>query len=304
MNRGCWNGERGRPGCGRRDADRNQAGAPPRRSGGTPNPAGETPALPPARLKGFGPDRGGSRWNCRSGGFTLVELLTVMAIIAVLATLLMTALVSAKRKTRQAACTSNLRQISLALNMYLDDQEKRPDNLTVLASSKYLPAAGVLRCPEDKTGNWGGLVESSLAPTPPPTVLVSAPTFGGLESTAAKIAAPAAGAEAPPPALIPYSYLHPLPWEKWAWDRLNASASGVGIAACQWHGLGKPNLDWPRMQDLEGLVLRAQRDGAVVRRQVFWDRPQEGARLMLDAAATISTSSYPWRLFIDETEPQ
>ena len=47
MNRGCLSGERGRPGCtGRRLADRNQAGPPPRGFGGTPNPAGETPALP------------------------------------------------------------------------------------------------------------------------------------------------------------------------------------------------------------------------------------------------------------------
>ena len=47
MNRGVLHGERGRPGCtGRRLADRNQAGPPPRVFGGTPNTAGETPTLP------------------------------------------------------------------------------------------------------------------------------------------------------------------------------------------------------------------------------------------------------------------
>ena len=53
--------------------------------------------------------------------FSLVELLTVIAIIAVLASLLMTAVVSANKKSRTMVSTFNLRQISLALNLYLDD---------------------------------------------------------------------------------------------------------------------------------------------------------------------------------------
>src|SRR5882724_7397506 len=81
--------------------------------------------------------------------FTLIELLTVIAIIAVLASLLMTSVVSAKKKSRAAVCTFNLHQIGLALNMYLDDEGKHP-SVDLLATSKYLPSGQSWLCPEDR----------------------------------------------------------------------------------------------------------------------------------------------------------
>jgi len=57
----------------------------------------------------------------REVGFTLVELLVVLVIISLLFALVMVGTMTSRNKARQATCQSNLRQIGVALRMYMED---------------------------------------------------------------------------------------------------------------------------------------------------------------------------------------
>jgi type II secretory pathway pseudopilin PulG len=194
-------------------------------------------------------------------------LLTVIAIIAIVASLLLTSLKSAKRKSNTAACTSNVHQLYVAINMYLDDCGARP-GVADLTAGKYLSRGKVLLCPEDRTLSWGSLLQN-----PPQTV---------------------AGITLQPT----YSYaVHPLGWNISIWNSLIRLGKAAGLAACELHGLGQQ--DPSDVHNFTGLLLRAQFDGAVVRRQLFWDPSLFNVPIPGAGGGTNQPYLYPLPLYLD-----
>ena len=92
----------------------------------------------------------------RRRGFTLAELLTVIAVIAILAAILFPVFARAREKARSATCASNLVNIGMCLRLYAAENEGRyppvEDDLSPLLG-KYLINRQVFMCPSNVSQN-------------------------------------------------------------------------------------------------------------------------------------------------------
>jgi prepilin-type N-terminal cleavage/methylation domain-containing protein len=81
-----------------------------------------SPGQPDLKHRGRGKGVG----TRQASGFTLIELVVVIAVIAILAALLLPKLNRTRTATRFAVCKSNLRQIGLGLNLYVNEFQNYP----------------------------------------------------------------------------------------------------------------------------------------------------------------------------------
>lgn len=82
-------------------------------------------------------------------GFTLLQLLIVISIIAVLSAVLMGAVGRGRASARRAQCDVKLKGIALALDAYRSQHGQYPKDLQTLVTEKFLPNEDSLKCPSD-----------------------------------------------------------------------------------------------------------------------------------------------------------
>jgi prepilin-type N-terminal cleavage/methylation domain-containing protein/prepilin-type processing-associated H-X9-DG protein len=132
-------------------------------------------------------------------GFTLIELLVVIDIIAILAAILFPVFATAREKARQISCSSNLRQIGLALIQYTqDNDESFPGQFNVGIYPNgwagrlypYTKSLAVFACPDDSTAIASGYNKISYALNMNLGMSLSAPLTTCTTNTLAQLTSP------------------------------------------------------------------------------------------------------------------
>ena len=108
-------------------------------------------------------------------GFTLIELLVVIAIIAILAAILFPVFARARENARRASCSSNLKQMGLAVMQYTQDYDElmpfyynRAGIWWMDAVNPYAKSYQIWKCPSDTSPRFLAPVRCPVAMAPTP----------------------------------------------------------------------------------------------------------------------------------------
>ncbi len=112
-------------------------------------------------------------------GFTLIEIMIVVAIIAILAGILIPNFTHARAQAQTAACESNLREIGTAMELYYTDHQQYPNNTGATVQVDGTAASGLQdelnNVPHDPAGLPGATYSYVAASGSTPSYAITCP---------------------------------------------------------------------------------------------------------------------------------
>lgn len=175
-------------------------------------------------------------------GLTIVEILVVLAVVALIFALILPALLQARRNAHLSRCISNLHQVGQAIQMYRNDYENLfPSRMSLI--SGYVKSRDVFICPSDSTKGRGIIETFEGIPTRYQSILYALSNASRNNTSEPEFVA----------------------------ARILMEKDNVfGIAVCFLHGRRETQSDDPVLGDYMGKMLRLQVDSSVRPIYVDW----------------------------------